>query len=379
MAKDYYETLGIQRNASQEEITRAYKELAKKYHPDISKERGAEEKFKEVQHAYSVLGDGQKRRNYDQFGSEAERFSGFSGFNAGGFSNTEADFSDIFESFGFGRGFSDIFGAEFGGGRAGPRRGENMAVRLNLTFEEAAFGTKKEIELERIEECGNCHGSGARPGTSIETCRVCGGSGMERSTRRTFLGVIQTQSTCRKCRGSGETVSDPCPECSGKGNVHRRKKITISVPEGIDTGQQLRLKGQGNYGEKGAGRGDLIAIVYVEPHEIFRRDGTDIFMEAPLSFSEAALGAAIEVPTLKGKAKLRIPAGTQGGTIFKMTGKGVKAVDRNAYGDEYVKVLVRTPEKPSKRERELLEKLAEEEEVSRKRNSFFDRFKGMFG
>lgn len=378
MTKDYYEILGIARNASAEDIKKAYKDLAKKYHPDLNKEKGAEEKFKEVQHAYSVLGDEQKRRNYDQFGSESERFQGFGG--QGGFSGAEFDFGDIFESFGFGRGFSDIFGGEFGAGRRGPRRGEDIVVRLDLTFEEAAFGTKKEIELSRVEECSNCGGSGARPGTGKHTCDVCKGSGFERQTRRMGpFGVMQTQTTCRKCRGTGETFSDPCPVCSGSGRMNKRKKITITVPEGIDTGQQLRLKAQGNFGEEGAGRGDLIAVVYIEPHEIFRRDGNDIFMEAPISFSEAGLGSEIEVPTLKGRAKLKIPAGTQSGTIFKMKGKGIKAVGRSEHGDEYVKVIVRTPGKLSKKERELLENLAEEEEVSKSRKGFFGKFKGLFG
>ncbi|VVB99897.1 Chaperone protein DnaJ [uncultured archaeon] len=378
MAKDYYETLGIPHDASQEQVKAAYKELAKKYHPDLNKDKGAEEKFKEVQHAYSVLGDEQKRRNYDQFGSEAERFSG-GGFGPGGFQGT-ADFEDIFESFGFGRGFSDIFGAEFGGSRRrGPARGQDLLVRLNLSFEEAAFGTKKEIEIERIEECGTCNGSGARPGTGSKQCDTCRGSGVERSTRRTFIGIIQTQTTCRKCHGTGEIISEPCRDCSGNGRVRKRKKITITVPEGIDTGNQLRLKGQGNAGEHGASHGDIIAVVYMEPHEIFKRDGEDIYMEAPISFSEASLGAEIEVPTLRGKAKLKIPAGTQSGTIFRMQDRGIKILGKNERGDEYVKAIVRTPEKLSKRERELLEKLAEEEEVSRSRKSFFDKFKGMFG
>ncbi len=381
MPKDYYEILGVPRGTGAEEIKKAYKDLAKKYHPDLNKEKGAEEKFKEVQHAYSVLGDAQKRRNYDQFGAESEKFSGFGGFDAGGFQNAEFDFSDIFDSFGFGRGFSDVFGEQFSGRRhRGPKRGEDIAVRLNLSFEEAAFGEKKEIELERVEECENCSGSGAKPGTKKEECSVCRGSGVERQTRKMGpFGVMQTQTTCRRCKGTGETFSDPCPECSGRGNVRKRKKITVTIPEGIDTGQQLRLSGQGNYGEHGASRGDLIAIIYVEPHEIFKRDGEDIFMEVPLSFSEAALGATIEVPTLKGKANLKVPAGTQPSTVFKMAGKGIKAVNASHRGDQYVKAILRTPEKLSKKEREFFEKLSEEESISKSRKSFFSRFKDMFG
>ena len=377
MAKDYYATLGVSRGATQEDIKKAYKDLAKKYHPDLNKDKGAEDKFKEVQHAYSILGDEQKRRNYDQFGEQSERFQGASGF--GGEGADFGDFSDIFESFGFGRGFSDIFGNQFGGGRRGPSRGEDIAIRLNLEFEEAAFGAKKEIEIDVIVECEVCKGSGAKSSSGKKTCEQCGGSGVERQTRRTFLGVIQTQGTCRKCRGAGEIITDPCKECGGSGKVHRKKKITITIPEGIDTGQHLRLAGQGHSGEHGAARGDIIAVIFVEPHTIFRRDEEDIYMEAPLSFGEAALGATIEVPTLKGKAKLKIPAGTQSGTIFRMADKGIKFLERNEYGDQYVKVIVKTPEKLSKREKELLEKLAKEEGIAKERKDFFGKFKGLFG
>ncbi|HLC78974.1 MAG TPA: molecular chaperone DnaJ [archaeon] len=378
MANDYYEILGIPKGANAEEIKKAYKALAKKYHPDINKEKGAEEKFKEVQHAYSILGDEQKRKNYDQFGQQSERFSGFEGFDAGGFSNSEFDFGDIFESFGFGKGFGDVFGEQFSRQR-GPARGQDIAIRLNLSFEESAFGAKKEIELERVEECSNCKGSGERPGTSSEQCDVCAGSGVERVTRKMGpFGVMQTQMTCRNCRGSGQIVKDPCPVCEGSGNVRKRKKITITVPAGVDSGSQLRMKGQGNYGERGAGRGDLIAIIYVEPHEIFKRDGNDIYMEVPLSFSEAALGTTIDVPTLSGRAKLKIPQGTQSATIFKMQGKGIKIINRNEHGDQFVKVVVRTPEKLSKKHREFFEQLSKEEEIAKTRQGFFERFKGIF-
>ncbi|MCR4335519.1 MAG: molecular chaperone DnaJ [archaeon] len=373
MAKDYYDTLGIQRGTSQEEIKKAYKKLAKKYHPDISKEENAEQKFKDVQHAYSVLSDDAKRRNYDQFGEQAERFGGQGGFQ--GFGGEGFDFSDIFEQFGFGnQGFSDIFG----GGRRGPRRGEDIIFKLSLNFEDAAFGTKKEITVDRIEECDNCHGSGARPGTKIITCDVCHGSGVEKQLRRTFLGTIATQSTCRKCRGLGESVDDPCPVCSGSGREHKKKKISITIPAGIDSGNHLRLRDQGNEGEKGAIKGDLIAVIFVEPHEVFKRDGFDIFMELPISFSEAALGDDIEVPTLKGKAKLKVPSGTQSGTLFKMKEKGIQKLQRKDFGDQYVRVVVKTPEKMSKKMKELLEKLQEEEETAKNRKGIFGKLKGIF-
>lgn len=369
MAKDYYNILGVQKNSSQEEIKKAYKKMAKKYHPDISKETDAEQKFKDVQHAYSILGDESKRRNFDQFGEQGERFGGqgFGGFQ-GGF-----DFSDIFEQFG-GGGFGDIFGQ----GRRGPQRGEDIIIRLSLTFEEAVFGTKKEIEIDRVEECGNCKGSGARPDTKIITCNTCQGTGIEKQIRKTFLGTIATQSTCRTCKGSGETVYDPCPICNASGREHKRKKLKITIPEGIDTGNHLRLSGQGHSGEKGAGKGDLIAVIYIEPHEIFKRDGFDIFMEIPISFSESALGNGVEIPTLKGKAKLKIPSGTQSATLFKMKGKGIKRLNRNDYGDQYVRVKVKTPEKMSKKMKELLQELSREEQTAKNRRGLFGQLKGIF-
>ncbi|HZX20162.1 MAG TPA: molecular chaperone DnaJ [archaeon] len=374
MAKDYYEILGVSKGASQEEIKKAYKNLAKKYHPDINKEADAEKKFKDVQHAYSVLGDDAKRKNFDQFGEQAERFGGqgtggFQGFGGEGF-----DFSDMFEQFGFGSNFGDMFG----GGKRGPQRGQDIFVRVDLTFEEAAFGAKKEIEIDRIEECENCEGSGARPGTRRTPCNVCEGSGIERQIRKTFLGTIATQSTCRRCHGSGEMVDDPCPVCEGNGRVHKRKKIKISVPEGINAGNHLRIRAQGNEGEIGAVRGDLIAVIYVEPHDVFKRDNFDIFMEVPISFSEAALGSEVEVPTLKGKAKLKIPNGTQSATLFKMKGKGIKKLEKNEYGDQFVRVTVKTPEKVSKKMKELFENLGKEEEIQKSRKGLFGKLKGFF-
>jgi molecular chaperone DnaJ len=380
MVKDYYEILGVPRNASAEEIRKAYKRLAKKYHPDINKEKGAEEKFKEIQHAYSILGDEQKRRNYDQFGEQSEKFSGFGGFSTGGFESNEFNFEDIFESMGFGSGFADFFGENiFGGRQSRKSRGTDILIRLNISFEEAAFGTKKDIEIERIEECETCKGSGAKPGTKILTCKVCNGTGFERTVRRTFIGTISTQTTCRACKGTGTSYEEVCHNCHGDGKVNKRKKITVEIPAGVDTGTKLRISGQGNAGSPGMKKGDIIILIYVEPHEIFKRDEQDIYMEAPISFSEAALGGEIEVPTLKGKAKIRIPPGTQSGTIFKMQGKGIKVLNRNEYGDQFVKVIVRTPEKLSKRQRELFEQLAQEEEIAKSRKGFFDRFKDIFG
>ncbi len=375
MSKDYYEILGVERNATQEEIKAAYKRLAKKYHPDLNKEPGAEEKFKEIQHAYSVLGDETKRKNYDQFGQEAENFQGFSGF---GSHEANFDFEDIFDSMGFGSAFEEFFTGFGREHRRRPRRGEDIVIRLNISFEEAVNGGKKKIEFERYEECNTCKGSGAKPGSKIIKCQKCNGTGVGKTIRRTFIGVIQTQTTCSKCGGEGSYVEQKCEECNGAGKVKRRKTIEIEIPAGIDTGMKLRYAGNGNIGDKGQGYGDLIAIVYVEPHEVFKRDGQDIFMEANISFSEAALGSEIEVPTLKGKAILKIPAGTQSGTIFKMNGRGIKSVHGNYFGDQYVKVFVKTPVKLSKKMKELLEELAKEEKTSVERKDFFGKFKNIF-
>lgn len=383
MAKDYYETLGVGRGAGADEIKSAYKGLAKKYHPDVNKEKGMEEKFKEIQHAYAILGDAGKRAQYDQFGADFEKggagggFSGFQGFE-GGFGGAGTNFEDIFESMGFGSGFSDLFGQGFSGQRRGPQRGQDIALRLNLTFEEAAFGTTKEIEIERVEECEACSGSGAKPGTRPTQCTTCHGSGVERATRRTFLGTISTQMPCHRCSGKGEIIGDLCSACSGTGKAKRRKKITVDIPEGVDSGNQLRVGGQGNAGGRGASRGNLVLVISVQPHRIFRRNGTDIYMEAPISFSEAALGAEVEVPTLSGKARLHIPQGTQSGTVFRMAGKGIKELEGSSHGDQFVKATVKTPQKPSKKEKELLEKLAGEEKVAKERKGLFDKLKGMF-
>lgn len=374
--KDYYETLGVQKGASADEIRKSYKELAKKYHPDISKEKDAEKKFKEIQQAYSVLGDEQKRKNYDQFGEAGEKFSGFSGFDFGGFSNREFDFGEMFGENGF-SGFSDIFGGGFGGHRE-PSRGEDLAVRLNVTFEEAAFGAEKDIEIQRIAECEKCNGSGAEPGSRIIKCPKCNGTGTERSVRKTFLGTIATQTTCRKCKGMGETPEKACSNCSGSGRARERKKITVKIPEGINTGNNLRMRGMGNAGERGAGYGDLIAVIYVESHEVFKRDGSDIYLEIPISFSEAALGTETEIPTLKGTASLKIPGGTQTGTVFRMKDKGIKELGKERYGDQFVKVILKTPEKLSKEEREIFEKLEKKEGLSKNRESIIDRLKKKF-
>ena len=353
--RDYYEVLGISKNASDDEIKKAYRSLAKKYHPDMNPgDKEAEVKFKEVNEAYSVLSDAEKKARYDQYG-----FAGIDpnmGGGAGGFGGFGgADFSDIGDI------FSSFFGGGFGstqsGRRNGPVAGDDLSVRANLTFEEAVFGCKKNIEYNRIEKCSECSGTGAAKGTFPETCPTCRGSGQIRVTQRTMLGMMQTTKTCDTCRGSGKIIKKPCPNCSGKGAVRLRKKIEVSIPAGIDDGQRVFLQGQGNEGRNGGPSGDLIIYVSVAKHRVFERDGLNLYCEIPLTFSQAALGAEIDVPTLDGNAKYSIPEGTQSGTSFTLKGKGVKQVKGRQYGDIIFTVTVRTPRNLTEAQKELLRQL----------------------
>ncbi len=376
MAKDYYEILGLKKGASDAEIRAAYKRLAKKYHPDISKEKNAEEKFKEIQEAYSVLSDPQKRQAYDSFGHGFEGFKGFRGFGEGfsdfsGFSSP-FDLEDLFDMF-TGGGFSDIFSTRFRK-RSTPERGSDIRVNLSVSFEEAAFGVEKEIRVKRTIKCPVCSGKGYASESDVGVCSYCHGSGMVSKTRRTMLGLFQTTTTCPNCHGSGKVIKNPCPKCRGRGLLEEEKKIKVKIPAGINTGNFLRLKGQGNAGEHGGSAGDIYVVVFVEPHEIFKRDNSDVYVEVPISFSEAALGSEIEAPTLYGMAKLKIPAGTQSGTIFRLKGKGIPHLNATGKGDEFVKVIVQTPQKLSKKERELLKQLRNEEAFHKKRKSFFEKF-----
>ncbi len=369
--RDYYDVLGLNKGASADEIKSAYKKLAKKFHPDISKEENAEEKFKEILEAYSVLSDPQKKENYDKFGHAAEGFQGFGGqgFSGFDFSNMEFDFDDLFSNFGFG----DIFGR--GRKPRGPRKGVDLRVDLSISFEEAAFGTQKDISVERTEACDKCNGTGSEGKDGLISCPDCNGTGTQTHSQRTPFGTFSTRTACRKCRGEGKIVKNPCTKCNGTGRINKTRKISVSIPEGIQNGAYLRLHNEGNAGERGAGNGDLYVIIFIEPHEFFKRDETDIYGEVPITFSDAALGKEIEVPALKGKAKLKVPAGTQSGTIFRLKGKGIKDIERGNYGDEYIKVIVRTPEKLSKKQKKLFEEIKEEEKKS---NGLFDKFKKAF-
>lgn len=341
--RDYYEVLGVERSASDDDLKRAYRKLAKKYHPDINPgDKEAEEKFKEATEAYGVLSDPDKRRQYDQFGHAA--FEGGAG-GAGGFDFSGMDFSDIFGGMG---GFGDIFGDLFGGGASrsssGPRRGASLRAMIHISFEEAVFGCTKEIELTLKDPCKTCGGTGARPGTSPETCSTCHGSGQVRQTQQSLFGMMQNISTCPQCGGSGKVIRDKCPDCSGSGYIAARKKIQVDVPAGIDDGQSIRIRDKGEPGKNGGPRGDLLVQVAVSEHPIFQREGVNIFSSAPLTFAQAALGGDIRINTVDGDVLYTVKPGTQTGTRIRLRGKGVPSIhNKNVRGDQYVTLIVQTP------------------------------------
>jgi len=356
--RDYYEVLGINKGADDTEIKKAYRTLAKKYHPDMNPgDKDSEAKFKEVNEAYAVLSDPDKKAKYDQYGHAAfDPAMGGSGYDFG-----NMDFSDIFGSF-FGGGFGGFNG--FGGfgnsesRRNSPVRGEDIAVELTISFEEAAFGCKKQIEYYRIEKCSDCGGTGAAKGSYPETCSTCHGTGQIRSTQRTPLGVFQTTKACPECRGTGKTIKNPCPECRGTGYVKLKKKLEVSIPAGIDEGQRVLLRGQGSDGRNGGGAGDLVLYISVRSHSVFQRDGNNIYCEIPITFVEAALGSEIDVPTLEGKVKYTIPEGTQTGTEFTIKGSGIQNVSGHGRGNLNFKVNVEIPKNLSTAQKELLRNFA---------------------
>ena len=341
--RDYYEVLGVDRSASDDDLKRAYRKLAKKYHPDINPgDKEAEEKFKEATEAYGVLSDPDKRRQYDQFGHAA--FEGGAG-GQGGFDFSGMDFSDIFGGMG---GFGDIFGDLFGGGASrsssGPRRGASLRAMIHISFEEAVFGCTKEIELTLKDPCKTCGGTGARPGTSPETCSTCHGTGQVRQTQQSLFGMMQNISTCPQCGGSGKVIRDKCPDCSGSGYIAARKKIQVDVPAGIDDGQSIRIRDKGEPGRNGGPRGDLLVQVAVSEHPVFQREGVNIFSSAPLTSAQAALGGDIRISTVDGDVLYTVKAGTQTGTRIRLRGKGVPSIhNKNVRGDQYVTLIVQTP------------------------------------
>ena len=374
--RDYYEVLGVSKGASDDEIKKAYKKQARKYHPDLHPDnKEAEEKFKEVNEAYEVLSDSTKKARYDQFGHAGvdPNFGagGFGGGFDGGF-----DFGDL----------GDIFGSFFGGGFGGggrrsnpnaPQRGESIRLSLAITFEEAAFGCEKDVTVERMEQCGTCHGNGCAPGTTPEVCPDCHGSGQVQVRRQTPMGVFATTSPCGRCGGKGKIIHQPCTDCKGSGSVRKRKTIKASIPAGIDNGQTISIRGQGHAGKNGGPAGDLLITITVKPHELFRREGTSILCDAPITFAQAVLGAELEIPTIDGKVKYDLPEGTQTGTTFRLKGKGIPSINGRGRGDQYVTVYIETPKNLNKEQKEALKKFAEAvgDTNYEERRKFFKKFK----
>lgn len=366
MAKrDYYEVLGVSKTATEDEIKKAYRSLAKKYHPDVCKDADASEKFKEVQEAYEVLSDPQKREQYNQFGHEGPNMGGF---GSGGFSSG-------FGGFG---GFEDIFSSMFGGGRSRGQtqsRGNNINTSITITFEEACFGCKKEISLTKYDTCNSCSGTGAQSKSDVEVCSRCHGTGRVVVEQNTIFGRMQTESVCPNCGGKGKVIKNKCTSCGGTGRVRNTSKIVVNIPGGIDNEQVIKMTGQGEASANGGPSGDLYIEVRVKDHDLFERDGLDIYLEMPITFSQAALGASIEVPTIEGKVSLKIPAGTQTGTKFRLNGRGIKNSRTDQKGNQYVIVKLITPTKLSQEQKELFTKLGKTNEKS---ESVFDKIKKFF-
>ena len=372
--RDYYEVLGVSRGASEDEIKKAYKKMARKYHPDLNPgDKAAEEKFKEVNEAYEVLSDADKKARYDQYGhAGVDPNFGAGGFG-GGFDGS-FDFGDL----------GDIFGSFFGGfGGArrtnpnAPQRGESIRMSIAISFEEAAFGCEKAVTVERYETCDTCHGNGCAPGTSPEVCPDCHGTGTVQVRRQTPMGVFATSSPCPKCGGKGRIIHQPCKDCRGSGMVRKKKTIQASIPAGIDNGQTISIRGQGNAGKNGGPAGDLLITITVRPHEMFRREGTSVLCEAPITFTQAVLGAELEIPTIDGKVKYTLPEGTQSGTTFRLKGKGIPSINGRGRGDQYVTVYIETPKNLNKEQKEALKKFAETmgESNYEEQKKFFKKFK----
>ena len=367
---EYYDRLGLSKDASQDEIKRAYRKLSKKYHPDINKEPGAEEKYKEVQEAYETLSDDQKRAAYDQYGPDgANGFGGQGGF--GGFDGGA----------GFG-GFEDIFSSFFGGGATrnpnAPRQGDDLQYRVNLSFEEAIFGAEKEVHYNREATCKTCSGSGAKPGTSPVTCGRCHGQGVINVDTQTPLGMMRRQVTCDVCHGTGQEIKEPCQTCHGTGHEKQSHKVSVKIPAGVETGQQIRLAGQGEAGFNGGPYGDLFVIINVNPSDKFTRDGSTIYYTLNISFVQAALGDTVEVPTVHGNVEMTIPAGTQTGKTFRLKGKGAPRLRGGSQGDQHVTVKIVTPTKLNDAQKEALlafAKASGDEKIAPQKKGFFNKVK----
>ena len=370
--RDYYEVLGVSKGASEDEIKKAYKKLARKYHPDMNPgDKEAEEKFKEVNEANEVLSDPEKKARYDQFGFAGVDPNYGAGGAGGGFSGG-FDFGDLGDIFG------SFFGGGFGGGQArrnGPQRGESIRASVSVTFKEAAFGCEKEVTIQRSEQCTTCKGNGCAPGTTPEICPDCHGSGVVQVQQRTPMGVFASNRPCQRCHGTGKIIHQPCTDCGGTGAVRKRKTIKINIPAGIDHGQTISLRGQGNAGKNGGSAGDLLITVMVQPDEVFRREGVDVFCEAPITFAQATLGATLEIPTIDGKVKYDLPEGTQTGSVFRLRGKGIPVLNGRGRGDQYVTVNVETPRNLTREQKEALRTFSDMlgESNYEKRKSFFKK------
>lgn len=366
--KDYYELLGVDRDADQKEIKKAYRKLAKKYHPDMNQDgKDTSEKFKEISEAYEILSDPDKRARYDQYGHSGinDQDFNFDDFARGGFGGLD----DLFNMFGFGG---------MGGRREnGPRRGADLQYRLQISFEDAAFGGKKEIRIPREEECDRCGGSGAEPGSDVKTCPSCNGTGQIRTSKQTPFGQFTQSRVCTECGGDGKIISEPCTKCHGSGKVRKERKLTVNIPAGVDTGTRLRMAGEGQAGEKGGPSGDLYIVIDVEDHELFNRKGDDVYCEVPISFVQAALGDKIKVPTLEGKVQFDLPAGTQPGTTFRLKNKGISHLNGYGRGDQYIKAKVMIPKELDDKQKELLEEFAEisGEEINPEHKGFLKKIK----
>lgn len=377
--RDYYEVLGLSKGASESEIKSAFRKMAMKYHPDRNPDnKDAEEKFKEVNEAYAILSDPEKKDKYDRFG-----FAGVdpnAGFGGGGFSG--AGFEDI---------FGDLFGGMFGGGfggfgssrsrrNNGPMKGQDMQARIGITFEEAFFGTKKKIKLNKYVKCSDCGGTGAAAGSSKKTCPVCGGSGQVRNQRQTPFGMMANVTTCDRCGGTGEIIENPCPTCSGQGKIKKDVTIEVTIPAGVDNDSVVSVRGQGGPGTNGGPDGDLFVVVSVKPHRLFTRYGLDLELEIPITFAQAALGADVTIPTMEEKVSYKIPAGTQPGTVFRLKGKGVKSPNSPRTGDLYVKILLEVPTKLTSEQKKLLQKFEDgaTPEMYQKKKTFADTVREIF-
>ncbi len=367
--RDYYEVLGVSKDADHDTIKKAYRTLAKKYHPDINKSADAPEKFKEVQEAYEVLSDETKKNLYDRYGHAGvdPNANGGMGGGFGGFNFSDFDVGDIFSSF-------------FGGGKksrsSGPMQGEDKYLQMEISFLEAAFGVKKVISLTIDERCTSCRGTGALNGTDVETCSHCHGSGVTRTQQRTIFGTFESQTTCPYCKGKGKVVKNKCPDCKGEGYVRKKVNVDVSVPAGINSGQQLRITGKGEKGINGGPNGDLYVEIIVSKHKYFERQNNDVYVSVPISYVDAALGCKIDVPTIHGDVKVEVPAGIQNGQKLRIKGKGIKDLRSTSIGDEYVILDIKVPSKLSKEERDLYVKLKSLE--SKQGDSIFEKFKKAF-